>query len=67
MNIRSGKTVAKCTDDTGLRRVRLSAHAYDSLNQAKRANGLNSQTAERLPQTVDEAHAKALDPEEPPL
>jgi hypothetical protein len=46
MNVRKGKTVAKVGEYQG-RPCTQSAKDYDSINQAKKANGLNARTLKR--------------------
>jgi hypothetical protein len=46
MNVRKGKTVASVGEHQG-RPCTLSTKEYDSLNQAKKANGLNAKTLKR--------------------
>ena len=65
MNFRKGRLFATCSDDKGARRFRTGeVEQYDSINAAKRANGLNATTCERFPPSVDELHAEALEMEE---
>ena len=67
MNIRKGMTVAKTgpapDNFPDLKRclVTLEVKEYESLNQAKKANGLNArllQRGEKLPPTVSEANSQ---------
>lgn len=66
MNIRKGKTVAKVEqykpgyEELAGRTLSVSKKEYDSINQAKKANGLNSTVLKRgesFPPTVEEALA----------
>ena len=66
MNIRKGKTVAKVEkyepgyEELAGMVLTTSVKEFDSLNQAKKANGLNAKTLKRgehFPPTVEEALA----------
>jgi hypothetical protein len=60
MNIRNGMTVHQVGKHEGQDCV-LSSKTYDSLNQAKKANGLNARTmqrGEKLPPTKAEVEAR---------
>lgn len=67
MNFRKGKTVAKVGqykpghEELAGRELTLSIKEYDSINQAKKANGLNARVlkrGERFPPTESEALAE---------
>lgn len=62
MNLRKEKFVARCSDDKGVRQFRLHVgiEVYESINKAKKANGLNAATCDRFPPCVDELHEEAL-------
>jgi hypothetical protein len=61
MKYRKDKSVAKC-DGEGQRFYREgSVQSFDSINLAKKENGLNSRLCKKFPPSVDELHAEALE------
>lgn len=61
MNLRKDLLVAKCSDDKGARQYLLSGPTlHDSINQAKKANGLNAATCGKFPPSLDALHEEAL-------
>lgn len=60
MKRRREKLVAIIKDE-GQRQFTARVDHFDSINQAKRANGLNSATCRKFPPTVDQLHEEALE------